>query len=230
MLSIQPGATHNHGNYSNLTICDHLLLQDILSCLRMEETSDEEFARLLERAAPLLAYEALRNSLSKEIRSIVTPVGPMQAPLLADRNIILISILGAGQALATQIRRELLPEATLGYLAMRRDEVTLKPTQSYERLPSRERLTNSLVLVLDPMLATGGSSSAAIAHIKEKGARRIQLVTLIAAPEGVQRMLHDHPDVKVLTVSLDDHLNEKGYIVPGLGDAGDRYHNTAPAN
>lgn len=194
--------------------------------MRKEDTPSAEFAQFMDMIAPFLAYEALRD-LPLQDAPIRTPLMEMQAPFVAEKNVTLVSVLGAGQGLLPRTRTNLLPWAKLAYIAVRRDEKTLEPKLSYERLP--RDLSQELVLVVDPMLATGGSSSAVLSLLKKKGAKRLRLITLISAPEGVMRIKQDHGDVMVFTLALDARLNERGFISPGLGDAGDRYHGTSPA-
>lgn len=214
-----------HRDHANLIEVKHPILTHMLSHMRNRETSTEDFARMLDIIAPFLAYEALQD-LKLETRIIATPVNSMRAQFLTDASmdITLVSILGAGQGLITRMRSNLLPSAKLGYIAAKRDEETLMPKLSYERIP--HGLEKSLVLVVDPMLATGGSCSAAISLLKDKGAANIRLITLLSTAEGLTKIEEDHPDVTVYTLALDPTLTLKGWISPGLGDAGDRYHGT----
>ena len=207
---------------SNLTVVDHPLVRHKLSIMRMKETPTVEFRRLLKEISHLLAYEVTRG-LPLEMRAIETPVGPTEAPFLEGRKLALVSILRAGNGLLDGVL-ELIPSARVGFVGLYRDEETLQPVEYYCKLP--DRLDERLVIALDPMLATGNSSAAAVTKLKEAGATDIRFLCLLAAPEGVARMQEAHPDVPVVTAALDERLNEKGYIVPGLGDAGDRMFGT----
>ena len=207
---------------SNLTVVDHPLVRHKLSIMRMKETPVVEFRRLLKEISHLLAYEITRG-LPLETRAIETPVGPTEAPFLEGRKLALVSILRAGNGLLDGVL-ELIPSARVGFVGLYRDEETLQPVEYYCKLP--DRLDERLVIALDPMLATGNSSAAAVTKLKEAGATDIRFLCLLAAPEGVARMQEAHPDVPVVTAALDERLNDKGYIVPGLGDAGDRMFGT----
>ncbi|KUF09695.1 uracil phosphoribosyltransferase [Pseudoponticoccus marisrubri] len=206
----------------HLTIVDHPLVQHKLSHMRRADTSTSDFRRLLREISLLLAYEVTR-SLPMTTERIDTPLCPMDAPVIEGKKLALISILRAGNGLMDGIL-ELIPSARVGFVGLYRDEETLKPVQYYCKLPFG--LEDRLTIVVDPMLATGNSSAAALDLVKEQGARDIRFLCLLAAPEGVARMKETHPDVPVVTASLDERLNEKGYIVPGLGDAGDRMFGT----
>jgi len=206
----------------HLTIVDHPLVQHKLSLMRDKDTSTAVFRQLLREISHLLAYEVTRG-LPMTTRAIETPMETMQAPVLDGRKLALVSILRAGNGLLDGML-DLIPSARVGFVGLYRDEETLKPVQYYCKLPGE--LSDRLVIAVDPMLATGNSSVAAIDLIKEKGATNIRFLCLLAAPEGVARMKDAHPDVPVVTASLDERLNELGYIVPGLGDAGDRMFGT----
>lgn len=205
-----------------LTVVDHPLVQHKLTILRDRETSTSKFRQLLREISQFLAYEVTR-SLPMETRRIETPVCAMDAPTLAGPKLVLVSILRAGNGLLDGML-ELVPSARVGFVGLYRDEVTLQPVEYYRKLP--ERLDERLVIVVDPMLATGNSASAAIDFVKEAGARDIRFLCLLAAPEGVERLRAAHPDVPIVTAAMDERLNEHGYIVPGLGDAGDRMYGT----
>jgi uracil phosphoribosyltransferase len=170
----------------------------------------------------LLAYEVTRN-LPLTTKRIETPLCEMDAPVIDGKKLALISILRAGNGLLDGIL-ELIPAARVGFVGLYRDEETLKPVQYYFKVPAQ--LEDRITIVVDPMLATGNSSAAAIDLVKDAGAKNIIFLCLLAAPEGVARMKEAHPDVPIVTASLDSHLNELGYIVPGLGDAGDRMFGT----
>ncbi len=206
----------------HLTIVDHPLVQHKLSLMRDKETSTAVFRQLLREISHLLAYEVTRG-LPMTTRPVETPLKAMEAPVLDGRKLALVSILRAGNGLLDGML-DLIPSARVGFVGLYRDEETLQPVQYYCKLPGE--LDDRLVIAVDPMLATGNSSVAAIDLIKEKGAKNIRFLCLLAAPEGVARMKEAHPDVPVVTASLDENLNELGYIVPGLGDAGDRMFGT----
>ncbi len=206
----------------HLKIVDHPLVQHKLSLMRDQETSTAVFRQLLREISHLLAYEVTRN-LPMTTQKIQTPLTEMDAPVLDGRKLALVSILRAGNGLLDGML-DLIPSARVGFVGLYRDEETLQPVQYYCKLPSG--LSDRLVIAVDPMLATGNSSAAAIDLIKEQGATNIRFLCLLAAPEGVARMKEAHPDVPVVTAALDERLNELGYIVPGLGDAGDRMFGT----
>ncbi|MGR3542596.1 MAG: uracil phosphoribosyltransferase [Hasllibacter sp.] len=206
----------------HLTVVDHPLVQHKLTLMREEGTSTQKFRRLLREISHLLAFEATRQ-LPLTRRPITTPMGPMDAPSIDGPKLALVSILRAGNGLLDGIL-DLIPSARVGFVGLYRDEETLQPIEYYCKLP--ERLSERLVIAVDPMLATGNSSAAAVDKIKAAGATDILFLCLLAAPEGVARMKEAHPDVPIVTAALDERLNELGYIVPGLGDAGDRMFGT----
>ncbi|MEK6216205.1 MAG: uracil phosphoribosyltransferase [Boseongicola sp.] len=206
----------------HLTVVDHPLVQHKLTLMRDKTTSTAVFRQLLREIAHLLAYEVTRV-LPMTMKTIETPLNEMQAPVLDGRKLALVSILRAGNGLLDGML-DLIPSARVGFVGLYRDEATLRPVQYYCKLPGE--LSERLVIAVDPMLATGNSSAAAIDLVKEQGATNIRFLCLLAAPEGVARMKEAHPDVPVVTAALDERLNEKGYIVPGLGDAGDRMFGT----
>jgi len=206
----------------HLTIVDHPLVQHKLTLMREAATSTAVFRQLLREISQLLAYEVTRN-LPMTTKRIETPMQAMDAPVLDGKKLALISILRAGNGLLDGVL-ELIPSARVGFVGLYRDEETLKPVQYYFKVP--ESLEDRLVIAVDPMLATGNSSAAAIDLLKKAGATNIRFLCLLAAPEGVARMKEAHPDVPIVTAALDERLNEKGYIVPGLGDAGDRMFGT----
>ncbi len=206
----------------HLTIVDHPLVQHKLTIMRDKETSTAGFRRLLKEISLLLAYEVTRG-LEMTTTRINTPIQPMDAPTLDGKKLALISILRAGNGLLDGIL-ELIPAARVGFVGLYRDPETLQPVQYYCKLP--DALDERICIVVDPMLATGNSSAAAIDLLKAQGAKNIRFLCLLAAPEGVARMKEAHPDVPIVTASLDSHLNDHGYIVPGLGDAGDRMFGT----
>lgn len=206
----------------HLTIVTHPLVQHKLSIMREKATSTSKFRQLLREISMLLAYEVTRH-MPLTTERIETPLCPMDAPKLEGRKVALVSILRAGNGLLDGIL-ELVPAARVGFVGLYRDPETLQPVQYYCKLPSE--LDQRLVIVVDPMLATGNSSAAAVDLLKQAGATNIRFLCLLAAPEGVKRMKEAHPDVPIVTAALDSHLNDHGYIVPGLGDAGDRMFGT----
>ena len=206
----------------HLTIVSHPLVQHKLTLMREKQTSTAVFRQLLREISQLLAYEITRG-LPMTTKSIQTPMERMDAPVLDGKKLALISILRAGNGLLDGVL-ELVPSARVGFVGLYRDEETLQPVQYYFKVP--EALQDRLVIAVDPMLATGNSSVAAVDLLKQAGATNIRFLCLLAAPEGVARMREAHPDVPIVTAALDSCLNEKGYIVPGLGDAGDRMFGT----
>jgi len=206
----------------HLTVVKHPLIQHKLTLMREKGTSTAVFRQLLREISQLLAYE-VTYELDMTTRRIETPLQEMDAPVLAGRKLALISILRAGNGLLDGML-ELIPSARVGFVGLYRDEETLKPVQYYFKVP--EYLDERMVIVVDPMLATGNSSAAAVDLLKQSGAKNIRFLCLLAAPEGVARMKEAHPDVPIVTAALDERLNEKGYILPGLGDAGDRMYGT----
>lgn len=207
---------------NHLTVVDHPLVQHKLSLMRRDTTSTAEFRQLLCEISQLLAYEITRE-LPMTTQKIQTPIQEMDAPFLAGKKLALISILRAGNGLLDGIL-DLIPSARVGFVGLFRDEETLQPVQYYYKVP--DHLEERMVIAVDPMLATGNSAAAAIDLLKQSGATNIRFLCLLAAPEGVARLQEVHPDVPIVTAALDSHLNENGYIVPGLGDAGDRMFGT----
>ena len=206
----------------HLTIASHPLVQHKLTLMRKKETPTAVFRQLLREISQLLAYE-VTHELPVTAETIETPLVEMQAPVLAGPKLALISILRAGNGLLDGML-ELIPSARVGFVGLYRDHETLKPVQNYFKVP--DQLDRRLCIVVDPMLAPGNSSAAAIDLLKEAVAKDIRFLCLLAAPEGVARMKEAHPDVPVVTAALDEKLNEVGYILPGLGDAGDRMFGT----
>ena len=206
----------------DVTVVDHPLVQHKLTLMRRKETSTAEFRRLLREISQFLAYEITRE-LPLTKRTIDTPIQEMEAPVLAGKKLALISILRAGNGLLDGVL-ELIPSARVGFVGLYRDEETLKPVEYYFKVP--DALNERVTIAVDPMLATGNSSVAAIDKLKEAGANDIRFLCLLAAPEGIARMQEAHPDVAIVTAAVDAQLNEHGYIVPGLGDAGDRMFGT----
>ena len=206
----------------HLTIVNHPLVQHKLTLMREKTTSTAVFRQLLREISQFLAYE-ITGGLPTTTKRIETPIQEMDAPTLAGRKLALISILRAGNGLLDGML-ELIPSARVGFVGLYRDEETLKPVQYYFKVP--DMLEDRMVIAVDPMLATGNSSVAAIDLLKNAGAKNIRFLCLLAAPEGVARMKEAHPDVPIVTAAVDSHLNGNGYIVPGLGDAGDRMFGT----
>jgi uracil phosphoribosyltransferase len=190
--------------------------------MREKDTSTASFRQLLREISLLLAYEVTRE-LPMTTKKIQTPICEMDAPAIDGKKLALISILRAGNGLLDGIL-ELIPAARVGFVGLYRDHETLQPVQYYYKVP--DHLDERVCIVVDPMLATGNSSAAAVKLLKDSGARNIRFLCLLAAPEGIRHMNAEHPDVQIVTASVDSHLNELGYIVPGLGDAGDRMFGT----
>jgi uracil phosphoribosyltransferase len=207
---------------STLVVIDHPLVAHKLSLMRDKSTPTAQFRHLLREISLLMGYEALRD-LPTELRAIETPIGPTEAPFLKGKKLVLVQILRAGGGLLDGLL-ELAPSARVGHIGLYRDPATLAAVEYYCKLPHDigERLT----VVVDPMLATANSAVAAINRLKDRGAREIRLVCLLAAPEGIAALARAHPEVRVFTAAVDSHLNDHGYIVPGLGDAGDRMFGT----
>jgi uracil phosphoribosyltransferase len=204
-----------------VTVVDHVLLRRLVSILRDKGTPHGVFRQTLDDAAMILAYEAMR-SLRHDEYELQTPLERAQGTRLAD-EVVLVAILRAGLGLVDGFLR-LVPDARVGHLGMYRDEEALRPVGYYENIPSG--VADAEVFVVDPMLATGGSSTQAIARLKRAGAQRVTFVCLVAAPEGVEALRSAHPEVPILTAALDRELDGNGYIRPGLGDAGDRIFGT----
>lgn len=206
----------------NATIVDHPLVQHKLSLMRDVNCSTGKFRTLLREISQFLAYEALRD-LPLTTEEIETPLERMQAPVLEGKKLVFVSILRAGNGLLDGLL-ELVPAARVGFVGLYRDPDTLEPVEYYKKLPSA--LDERPVVLVDPMLATANSAIAAVDNVKAAGAKDVRFICLLAAPEGVAKMNAAHPDVAIYTAAVDSHLNEKGYIVPGLGDAGDRMFGT----
>jgi uracil phosphoribosyltransferase len=204
-----------------VVITKHPLIQHKLSLLRNRLTGTKEFRETLQEIAGLMAYEITRDVPVREIE-IETPLQHCLASQLS-KEVVLVPVLRAGLGMVEGIS-SLIPTAKVGHMGLYRDHQTLEPMKYYAKFP--ENLGDSVVLLLDPMLATGGSASAAISNLKEEGASHIKLICIVGAPEGVARIEQDHPDVNIYLTALDEGLNESGYIVPGLGDAGDRLFGT----
>lgn len=204
-----------------LHIISHPLIQHKLTLMRRKETGSGDFRRLLEEITLLMGYEVTRD-LPLEPVSIETPIGPAEGQRIAGRKIVIVPVLRAGLGMLDGMLK-LIPSARVGVIGLFRDPKTLEPVEYYCKLPDT---VDRDFIVVDPMLATGGSSAAAITMLKKRGVQHIKLMCLVSAPEGVECVSRAHPDVEIYTAALDDHLNEHGYIVPGLGDAGDRIFGT----
>ena len=205
-----------------VTVIDHPLVQHKLTLMRKKETSTASFRRLLREISTLLCYEVTRD-LDLTTTRIETPMREMDAPILEGKKLVFASILRAGNGLLEGML-DLVPAARVAHIGMYRDHDTLQPVEYYFKAP--EDLANRLIIVVDPMLATANSATAAMEKLKERGAKNIRFLCLLASPEGIQRFRDAHPDIPVFTASIDEGLNEKGYIMPGLGDAGDRMYGT----
>ena len=206
----------------NVTIFDHPLIQHKISMLRDKRTGTNEFRALTEEIAMLMGYEALRD-LPLEDVEVETPIETCMTPMLAGKKLAVVPILRAGLGMVNGILA-LVPSAKVGHIGLFRDPETLEPVKYYCKMPTD--IAERDVIILDPMLATGGSASAAITFVKEYGVKNIKLMNILAAPEGIARVRADHPDVEIYIAAVDEKLNDHGYIVPGLGDAGDRIFGT----
>jgi uracil phosphoribosyltransferase len=203
-------------------VIDHPLLQHKLTLMRKRDTGTSRFRMLLEEISMLLAYEVTRD-LKLTYEEIETPLAPMRGPILDGKKIVLISILRAGGGILDGMLK-ILPSARVGHIGMYRDPNTLEPVEYYFKVPSEMERRDAIVM--DPMLATGNSAAAAVQRLKQTRPKSIKFVCLLAAPEGVEAFQRQHPDVPIYTPAVDEKLNEKGYIIPGLGDAGDRLFGT----
>jgi uracil phosphoribosyltransferase len=206
----------------NLFVFDHPLIQHKISLLRDKRTTTKEFRELVSEVAMLMAYEVTRDLPLKEIE-VETPVAIAKTKVLAGKKFALVPILRAGLGMVDGMLN-LMPMAKVGHIGLYRDPATLEPVEYYCKLP--DDAIEREIVVLDPMLATGGSASAAVGFIKQRGVKNIKFMCLIAAPVGIERLHRDHPDVPIFCAAVDDRLNDHAYIVPGLGDAGDRLFGT----
>jgi uracil phosphoribosyltransferase len=206
----------------NVTVVNHPLVQHKLTLMRDKSTPSAIFRKLLREISLLLGYEVLRD-LPLSAITIETPLSEMEAPILLGKKVVFVSILRAGNGLLDGLT-DLVPSARIGHIGLYRDPETLQPVEYYFKVPAD--IAERPVVLVDPMLATGNSITAAIRRVKAEGARGMKLVTLLAAPEGIEHLHRTHPDVHLFTAAIDSHLNEHGYIVPGLGDAGDRMFGT----
>lgn len=207
---------------SNLHVVDHPLIQHKLTIMRSVDTGSKDFRQLLEEISLLMGYEITRDFPLEETE-IETPIAKMKAKTISGKKVAIVPILRAGLGMVDGLV-SLIPVAKIGHIGLYRDETTHTPVVYYCKLPFD--IDSRIVILCDPMLATGGSSSDAIQMLKDKGCKYIRLMCLVAAPEGIKKVQEDHPDVDIYTAAVDDHLNENAYIVPGLGDAGDRIFGT----
>jgi uracil phosphoribosyltransferase len=208
--------------FPNLTVVDHPLVRHKLAVLRDRDTSKKTFRALVDEISMLMGYEATKDLPLRSVE-LDTPLERMTGEKVSGKKLTLVPVLRAGLGMVEGMLR-LMPSVRVGHIGLYRDHETLQPVDYYFKIPGDVEARD--FFVLDPMLATGGSSSAAVASLKRNGAQRVRMLCLVAAPEGVQRMLDDHPDVQIYTAALDRQLNETGYILPGLGDAGDRLFGT----
>ncbi len=206
----------------NPTVVDHPLVQHKLTLMRGVDTPSAVFRQLLREISTLLTYEILRD-LPLTTKKIQTPIQGMHAPVIAGKKLVFVSILRAGNGLLDGML-DLVPSARVGHVGLYRDPVTLAAVEYYMKVP--EDIGERLTIAVDPMLATANSASAALTRLKEVGAKNIKFVCLLSAPEGIEALSTAHPDVPIYTAAVDSHLNDHGYIVPGLGDAGDRMYGT----
>ena len=206
----------------NVTILDHPLITHKLSIMRNKKTGSKDFRELLNEIAMLMGYELTRD-LPLEEREIETPLTKMKAKMVSGKKLAIVPILRAGLGMVEGLQ-SLVPVAKVGHIGLYRDPETHKPVEYYCKLPTD--IEERIVILVDPMLATGGSASDALTMLKERGCRHIRFMCLVASPEGVAKVQKDHPDVPIYTAALDECLNEHAYIVPGLGDAGDRIFGT----
>jgi len=207
---------------ATVTVIDHPMVQHKLTIMRDKDTSIAGFRRLLREIALLMCYEVTRD-LELEMIPVETPLARIESPTIKGKKLVFASILRAGNGLLDGML-DLVPAARVAHIGIYRDHETLQPIEYYFKAPGE--LDNRLIIVVDPMLATANSSIAAVDKLKERGATNIRFLCLLAAPEGIEKFTRAHPDVAVFTAAIDSHLNEKGYIVPGLGDAGDRMYGT----
>ncbi len=203
-------------------VMNHPMIKHKISILRNEKTSTKEFRELISEIAMLLCYEALSDAKTKKVK-VKTPITETVGEVVDENNYAFVPILRAGMGMVDGVLT-LMPNAKIGHIGLYRNEETLEPVKYYCKLP--KDIKNREVILLDPMLATGGSGSAAITMLKRDGVKKIKFLCIIAAPDGLKRIKEDHPDVDIYCAQLDDHLNDIGYIVPGLGDAGDRIYGT----
>lgn len=210
-------------NYDNVVIFDHPLIKHKIAILRDENTSMKEFREIVEEITTLMTYEALKDGVEITKKEVKTPLEICTQEVIKDNSVVIVPILRAGLGMVNGVH-VLFPLAKVGHIGMYRNEETLEPCEYYCKLP--EGIENKLVLLVDPMLATGGSACDAIDLLKRYGCKHIKFMSIIGAPEGVEKVAQSHPDVNIYVSTLDRELNENGYILPGLGDAGDRLFGT----
>ena len=208
--------------FKNVTVFDHPLIKHKIAILRDEKTGMKEFRELIEEIATLMTYEAFKDVPTKKVM-VKTPLEETEQTVVVEKSIVLVPVLRAGLGMVNGVH-VLFPTAKVGHIGMFRNEATLEPQEYYCKLP--DGVEDKLVVVLDPMLATGGSAIAAINQLKKRGVKNIKMMSIIAAPEGVKALASAHPDVQIYVATVDRELNENGYILPGLGDAGDRLFGT----
>ena len=209
-------------NYPNVHILDHPLILHKLAIIRDKNTNTKQFREIIEELATLMAYESFKDVPTQEIE-VETPLEKTTQTVVKENSVAIVPILRAGLGMVNGILT-LFPAAKVGHIGMYRDEETLTPKEYYCKLPAG--IENKVVMIVDPMLATGGSAADAITLLKKRGCKKIKLMSIIAAPQGVEKVASEHPDVEVYVAHLDRDLNEHGYILPGLGDAGDRIFGT----
>jgi len=209
--------------YENVTIFNHPLINHKIAILRDENTSMKEFRELIEEITTLMTFECLKEGVPTVEKEVKTPLEVCTQQVVKDNAIVIVPILRAGLGMVNGVH-VLFPSAKVGHIGLYRDEETLEPQEYYCKLP--KEIEEKLVLLVDPMLATGGSACDAITKLKERGCKHIKFMAVIGAPEGVSRVAETHPDVQIFVSTLDRCLNENGYILPGLGDAGDRLFGT----
>ena len=210
-------------NYENVTIFNHPLINHKIAILRDEKTSMKEFRELIEEITTLMTFESLKEGVPTVEKQVTTPLETCTQSVVKDNSIVIVPILRAGLGMVNGVH-VLFPSARVGHIGLCRNEETLEPYEYYCKLP--EGIEDKLVLIVDPMLATGGSACDAIDRLKMRGCKNIKFMAVIGAPEGVSRVAEAHPDVEIFVSTLDRCLNENGYILPGLGDAGDRLFGT----
>ncbi|MEE1074677.1 MAG: uracil phosphoribosyltransferase [Acutalibacteraceae bacterium] len=210
-------------NYDNVTIFNHPLINHKIAILRDEKTSMKEFRELIEEITTLMTFESLKEGVPTIEREVKTPLEVCTQQVVKDNSIVIVPILRAGLGMVNGVH-VLFPSARVGHIGLCRNEETLEPYEYYCKLP--DGIEDKLVMIVDPMLATGGSACDAITQLKKRGCKNIKFMAVIGAPEGVSRVAEDHPDVQIFVSTLDRCLNENGYILPGLGDAGDRLFGT----
>lgn len=203
-------------------VIDHPLVQHKLTMLRDARTGPKDFRDLMEEIAMLMAYEVTRDLVTEPVQ-VTTPVATTQGRMVSGKKLAVVAILRAGLGMVGGVLR-LIPTAKVGHFGVYRDPETLQPVKYYQKLP--QDIDERDIIVIDPMLATGGSAAAALAFLKERGGNSLKLLSLVAAPEGIERVHRDHPEVPIFVAAVDERLNEHAYIVPGLGDAGDRLYGT----